>query len=216
MAAVAACARVCEERGWKLGEQAGYQGSLRIPRWPANPAHLSHGRPVTAPNDRRSRVERRWPVIIDEFHERNLNQDLVLGAIREIQMLGRDLKLMVMSATLDAGRLVSFLPGAQMVDVPGSVFPLDIRYATKPLRLQTDGEFYGRVANAAVSAARETSGDVLIFLPGTGEIARMEERLAGVTDPGDRAFARFSASGGAAEGAATANEAALYPRYERR
>ena len=56
-------------------------------------------------------------VVLDEFHERNLNQDLILGALRELQELGRDIKVLIMSATLDVNRLQEFLSDAPHIEV---------------------------------------------------------------------------------------------------
>ncbi|MGZ3724127.1 MAG: helicase-related protein, partial [Bdellovibrionales bacterium] len=66
------------------------------------------------------------------------------------------------------------------IEVPGVVFPLEIRHFNQPLRLITDYQFYDRVVDAISFAARSTAGDVLVFLPGTGEISRVEERVSGL------------------------------------
>lgn len=179
MAAVAACTRVCQERGWSVGAaEAGYQ--VRFESKVSKDTRLIFmtdalllRRMIEDPDLKGVDL-----VVIDEFHERNLNQDLILGAVKEMQELGSTIKLLVMSATLDLGRLQQFLPGAEVIDVPGKVFPLDIRYGQQPLMLRTDHAFYDRVCAAAVNATRETQGDVLVFLPGTGEINRTAERLS--------------------------------------
>ena len=177
MAAVSACARVCEERGWRIGEQAGYQ--VRFESKVGRDTRLVYltdalllRRMIDDPELRDAGL-----VVIDEFHERNLNQDLILGALRELQEMGRPLKLLVMSATLDADRLSRFLGGAHIVDVAGEVFPLQVRHSQQALSLRTDASFFERVTQAALAGAAETDGDVLVFLPGTGEIARVGERL---------------------------------------
>ncbi|MBX3021084.1 MAG: ATP-dependent helicase HrpB [Bdellovibrionales bacterium] len=179
MATVAACTRIAQERGWSVGAEAGYQVRFesrigRDTRLIFMTDALLLRRMIDDPE-----LDGVDLVVIDEFHERNLNQDLILGAIRELQELGRPIKLLVMSATLDVDRLARFLPGAKVVDVPGKVFPLEVRYGQQPLRLQTDGAFYDRVSEAVQMSARETNGDILVFLPGTGEIARTQERLLG-------------------------------------
>src|SRR4029078_13057805 len=71
-------------------------------------------------------------VVLDEFHERSLHVDLALGALKELRELSRpDLKIVVMSATLNPGPLALFLGGAPVVDVPGKLYPLEIRYEEK-------------------------------------------------------------------------------------
>ena len=177
MAAVAACNRVCEEQGWRVGEEAGFQvrfesKTTRSTRLLFMTDALLLRRMVDDPELKEFSL-----IVIDEFHERNLNQDLILGCVRELQELGSPLKLLVMSATLDTQRLSAFLPDSVHIDVPGKVYPLDLRFGLHPLRLQTDRTFYERVIQATLNATRETRGDVLVFLPGTGEIARVSEQL---------------------------------------
>ncbi|HMN68374.1 MAG TPA: ATP-dependent helicase HrpB [Bdellovibrionales bacterium] len=179
MAAVAAAHRIALERGWSVGEEVGYavrfesKSSART-RLNFVTDALALRRLIDDPELKRVDL-----VVIDEFHERNLNQDLMLGAVKELQELGREIKLLVMSATLDVERLQRFLPGSALIDVPGLVHPLEIRHAERSLRPQTDHEFFDRMTDAVSRAARETSGDVLVFLPGVGEIRRLAERLSG-------------------------------------
>jgi ATP-dependent helicase HrpB len=180
MAAVAACHRVCQEQGWNVGEQAGYQ--VRFESRASSSTRLLFmtdamllRRLVDDPELREFSL-----IVLDEFHERGLNQDLILGCVRELQELGSELKLLLMSATLDVSRLKRFLPDAPLIEVPGRVFPLEIRHSSHGWSLQTDRDFYDRVSGAVGAACRETAGDVLVFLPGVGEITRLGERLAGL------------------------------------
>lgn len=177
MAAVSACHRVCEEQGWAIGAEAGYQ--VRFESKVSSQTRLIFmtdalllRRMVDDPE-----LKGVGLVVIDEFHERNLNQDLILGCLREMQELGRDIKILVMSATLDVSRLQRFLPGNEVFDIPGQVFPLEIRHQTQNLSLRTDRSFYERVTSAIRSASIETEGDILVFLPGTGEISKTRDSL---------------------------------------
>lgn len=177
MAAVAACHRVCEEQGWEVGEQAGYQVRFAskisaTTRLIFMTDALLLRRLVDDPVLKGVDL-----VVLDEFHERNLNQDLILGCLREMQELGRDIKILVMSATLDVDRLARFLPDHRTFDIPGLIFPLDVRYQSRGLSLRTDREFYERLVSAVKDAVRETAGDILVFLPGSGEIRRARELL---------------------------------------
>jgi ATP-dependent helicase HrpB len=179
MAAVAAATRVSEETGWKLGHEVGYQ--VRFDTRVSRETRLFFVTDALALRQLVSDPELNDVslIVIDEFHERNLNQDLMLGCLRELQELGSPIKILVMSATLDIRKLLDFLPGSVHVDVPGQVFPLEIRHALTPLSSRTDNIFVERVANAVEAALRECSGDLLVFLPGVGEIMRVREKLEG-------------------------------------
>src|SRR5690606_1074929 len=142
MAAVAACQRICEEQGWSVGGRAGYQ--VRFESKVSRETQLIFmtdalllRRMIDDPE--LSGVD---ILVIDEYHERNLNQDLILGAVKELQELGREIKIVVMSATLDLPRLQKFLD-ASSYDVPGLTFPLEIRHSKDPLSLRTDFDFLG-------------------------------------------------------------------------
>lgn len=120
-------------------------------------------------------------VIFDELHERGLETDLSLALVREAQLALRDdLRVLAMSATLDGAAVAQLLGGAPIIESAGRMFPVDTRY------LERDPE--GRIDDATASAVRravaEESGSALVFLPGVGEIRRVEERLRG-TLPAD-------------------------------
>jgi ATP-dependent helicase HrpB len=109
-------------------------------------------------------------VVFDEFHERSLACDTGFALALEVRRALRpDLRLLVMSATLDAGEVAAHLGDAAVVRAEGRMFPVETRYlGDVPL------------AAAVRRALAETSGDVLCFLPGEGEIRRAAESLAGV------------------------------------
>jgi ATP-dependent helicase HrpB len=114
-------------------------------------------------------------VLFDEFHERNLNSDLALGMVRRVRETVRpDLKLVVMSATLDPAPVAKYLGNATVIESLGRAFPVDVRHDTPRERLQP--------ADLAVwgvdKVLSRTTGDVLVFLPGVGEIRRAERELA--------------------------------------
>ncbi len=178
MAAVAACSRVAEERGFRIGgPEVGYQ--VRFDSRVSRDTRLIFMTDALALRQllADSELGQVGLVIIDEFHERNLNQDLVLGCLRELQELGSPIKILVMSATLDTRKLLDFLPGSVLVDVPGVIHPLEIRHSTYPLSQRTDFEFIERVVGTVELACEEQRGDVLVFLPGVGEIHRVREKL---------------------------------------
>lgn len=177
MAAVSAAHRIASERGWRVGQEVGYH--VRFEKKQGPKTRLQFMTDATLLRRMLEDPELRDVdlVVLDEFHERHLNQDLLLGAVRELQELGREIKLLLMSATLEEKALKAFLPGAPFLEVPGRVFPLEVRYSRDHLSLRTDRDFYSRVSTAVQSAARETKGDILVFLPGTGEIRRVQEQL---------------------------------------
>ncbi len=106
-------------------------------------------------------------VIFDEFHERSLACDLSFALALEVRRALRpDLRLMVMSATLDADEVSNHLGDAEVVHAEGRMFPVETRYL---------GEM--SVSGAVSRATRETEGDILVFLPGEGEIRRAAESL---------------------------------------
>ncbi|XTZ37660.1 ATP-dependent helicase HrpB [Salmonella enterica] len=114
-------------------------------------------------------------VILDEFHERSLQADLALALLLDVQQgLRDDLKLLVMSATLDNQRLQALLPDAPVVESAGRAFPVEQRYLALPAHQRFDEA----VAQAAAELLRAESGSMLLFLPGVAEIQRVKEQLA--------------------------------------
>lgn len=113
-------------------------------------------------------------VILDEFHERSLQADLALALLLDVQQgLRDDLALLIMSATLDNERLQRLLPGAPVIVSEGRSFPVARRYAALPAHQRFDEA----VAIATAALLREESGSLLLFLPGVGEIQRVQEQL---------------------------------------
>ena len=114
-------------------------------------------------------------VILDEFHERSLQADLALALLLDVQQgLRDDLKLLIMSATLDNGRLQQMLPDAPTIVSEGRAFPVDRRYQPLAAHLR----FAEAVAIATAELLRHESGSLLLFLTGVGEIQRVQEQLA--------------------------------------
>ncbi len=113
-------------------------------------------------------------VLFDEFHERSLDADLGLALAYDVQQgLRHDLKLVVMSATLDGARVATLLGNAPVVESEGRAYPVDTRYLGRDARAPIERQ----VAEAAVRALRAESGSLLVFLPGAGEIRRTEALL---------------------------------------
>jgi ATP-dependent helicase HrpB len=118
-------------------------------------------------------------VLFDEFHERSLDADLGLALARDVQQgLRPDLRLLVMSATLDGARVAALLGDAPMIESAGRAFPVETRYVgrdTRPIEPQ--------VADTIVRATRAEQGSLLVFLPGAAEIRRTQRLLDGRLEP---------------------------------
>jgi ATP-dependent helicase HrpB len=120
-------------------------------------------------------------LIFDEFHERSIHADLALALCLDVRRgLRQDMKVLVMSATLECGPIAALLGSAAVITSEGRSFPVEERYATgrKGAPLQE------RVAEAVRVALGETSGDILVFLPGSGEIRTCAELLSTLTSRG--------------------------------
>ncbi|MFY9343705.1 MAG: helicase-related protein, partial [Planctomycetota bacterium] len=174
LAARAAASRVAQELGCELGGLVGYQvrGESRV-------SGRTRIRFVTEGVLVRQLVADPFlagvgAVCLDEFHERHLEGDLALAMLAEVRATVRpELKLCVMSATLDPAPLRAFLPGAATIEADGRLHPVAVVHLDRAA--QDDLEV--TVRSAVERALQETSGDVLVFLPGTGEIARCEDAL---------------------------------------
>jgi len=114
-------------------------------------------------------------VLFDEYHERSLDADLGLAfALDAQQGLREDLRLLVMSATLDGARVRSLLGEAPLVEAQGRAYPVETRYVGRDPRARIEDE----VARATLDALGSESGSILVFLPGMSEIRRAAEILA--------------------------------------
>src|SRR3954447_13146058 len=130
-------------------------------------------------------------LLFDEFHERSLDADLGLALARDVQLgLREDLKLLVMSATIDGARVAKLLGDAPMVESSGRAFPVETRYLGREVRTPIERQ----VADAVLQAIRAETGSVLAFLPGAGEIRRTETLLRErVSDPSADIVALYGA-----------------------
>ncbi|WP_019419430.1 ATP-dependent helicase HrpB [Paenibacillus sp. OSY-SE] len=114
-------------------------------------------------------------LIFDEFHERHLHADLGLAlAIESQAVLRDDLRILVMSATLEAEPVSDMLGGAPIVESRGRSYPVDTHYLTR----RDDARLEQKAVRAVTMALSRHDGDVMVFLPGAGEIRRVEEALS--------------------------------------
>jgi ATP-dependent helicase HrpB len=113
-------------------------------------------------------------VIFDEFHERSLDADLGLALALDAQAgLREDLRILVMSATLDGARVAKLLYGAPVIESEGRAWPVETRYRPRDPRTSLEDE----VVRVVLEALRSETGSMLVFLPGQREIVRTAERL---------------------------------------
>ena len=166
LAARMAAQRVASEMGEPLGETVGYRvrfedvGGPKTKLW-----YLTEGvltRRLLADRDLRGvRL-----VVLDEFHERHLETDLALALLRDLQKRRTDLRLLIMSATLNDD-LSAGLGHAPLIKSPGRLFPVSVRYTPHSSALLEE-----QVAAAVAKVTAETKGHLLVFLPGAAEIRK--------------------------------------------
>jgi ATP-dependent helicase HrpB len=175
LAARLAARYVASERGEQVGGTVGYQVRFEEVAGPATRLRfLTEGvltrRLLSDPD-----LKRVGSVVLDEFHERHLEGDLALALLRRLQQTRRpDLRLVVMSATLDAAPVAEYLGGARAIRSEGRQYPLEIEYtphSAAPLEEQVAGALQRLAAQAG-------EGHVLVFLPGAVEIRRAQTACA--------------------------------------
>ena len=116
-------------------------------------------------------------VVLDEFHERTLEMDIVLGLLVRLRQTVRpDLKVLVMSATIDCGPLAEFLESAPVIESQGRIFDVRVIYNRQISREPVEA----RVADVLPKALEATNGHLLVFLPGVGEIIKTERAIQSI------------------------------------
>jgi ATP-dependent helicase HrpB len=161
--------RIADERGWTLGGEVGFQ--VRFERRFAKDTRL-----LVATEGVLTRRLQSDPllagfrtIVLDEFHERSLHADLALAFARQAWRARSDLRLLVMSATLDAGPVARFLGDCPVLEIEGRPHPVTVRYdAGTPF------------ADAVRSVLSRPGGHLLCFLPGAPEIRRAQGELGGL------------------------------------
>lgn len=194
VAARAAARRIARLLGEEVGGQVGYsvRGDSRV----SERMRVEMVTPGVAL--RRLQRDPELPgvsaLIVDEFHERDLDTDLALAfALDARSALRDDLFVALTSATLEASRTVDFLRSSTgeepaLVDIPGDIFPLELRYAPPPRGVEAVGaigndrvgvrrEYLAHVARTVEETVASTDGSVLVFLPGVGEIETVRSNL---------------------------------------
>jgi ATP-dependent helicase HrpB len=164
--------RIAFEQGWQLGREVGY--------------HVRFDRQLTAQTRLRvvtegiltrqllddPLLEGVGCVVLDEFHERSLHTDLAAALLKEVLEARPDMKVVVMSATLDAAPIAQYFNDAPVVHSQGRSFPVDVSYRAPATGSRVRLEQQIAAAAEAVFEDADDGGDVLIFLPGAAEIRR--------------------------------------------
>jgi ATP-dependent helicase HrpB len=185
LAARATATRIARERGVRLGDEVGYQ--VRFEKQATRATRIlivTEGILLRRLQDDPF-LEDVGVVVFDEFHERNLNSELALGMVRKVQQSVRpELKIVVMSATLAAQPIADYLAPCPVVVSEGRLHPVVIEYLPT-----LDRRPLAELTTAGVAQILpRTPGDVLVFLPGVGEIRQAHRMLASVAEHHDLAL----------------------------
>lgn len=186
LAARMAAARMAATLGEKPGETVGYRVRLESAVGPRTKIEVVTEGILTRRLQSDTDLGGVGVLIFDEFHERSLDADLGLALALDIQRgLRPDLRIVVMSATLDQGAVAGVLgPGTPVITAPHRPYPVETRYLDKPRTGKSSGaDLAGDMASLIRRALAEEGGSVLAFLPGEGEIRRTEDLLRDL--PGD-------------------------------
>ena len=174
VAARAAARRIAYERGEPVGQTVGYQ--VRFERKTSKATRLlvvTEGILLRRLQDD-PLLEGVGAIVFDEFHERSLSSDLALALTQRVRSEVRDdLKLVVMSATLDPAPVATFLGGAPVIETEGRSFPVDVEHRST----SSEERIERTVRSALLNVLPRSEGHVLVFLPGVGEIRRVRDHL---------------------------------------
>jgi ATP-dependent helicase HrpB len=180
IAARAAARRMSALLGERVGETVGYHVRLDRKLGPRTRIEVVTEGILTRRLQSDQSLEGVAALIFDEFHERSIHADLGLSlALDARRVLRPDLRIIVMSATLDAVRVSALLDDAPVISSVGRQFAVKTHYTPPPTR---DRPLQDHAAAIVGRALHETEGSILVFLPGEGEIRRVAQRIAGNVD----------------------------------
>jgi len=153
--------RVAAEQGWTIGSEVGWHVRFERQFSERTTVLFATEGILTARLQQDPLLTGFRTIILDEFHERSVHADLGIALAKQAWLARSDLRVVVMSATLGTARVAEYLGGCPIIEVPGALHPIELRHAPEK-----------NVSTAVSICLRETSGQVLCFLPGAGEIAR--------------------------------------------
>ena len=171
VAARSLATRIAAERGWTIGNEVGWHVRFERRFGPATRVLFATEGILTARLQQDPLLGGFRTIILDEFHERSVHADLGIALAKQAWLARSDLRLVIMSATLDAAAVSTYLDDCPIVEVAGTSYPLDVRYAPGL-----------SIADAVGTCLRETSGQILCFLPGAAEIGRGHRDVAPATE----------------------------------
>ncbi|WP_135080367.1 ATP-dependent helicase HrpB [Terasakiella sp. SH-1] len=175
LAARMAAQRMASLLGEKLGETVGYRIRQEKKVGPQTRIEVVTEGILTRMIQQDPELDGVGLVIFDEFHERNLQGDLGLAfCLETLDALRDDLRLLIMSATLDGAALSEFLDQAPCISSKGRSFDVESRYLNRPDKFNLPHD----VTHAISQALREETGNILVFLPGEGEIRKTQQLLS--------------------------------------
>ncbi len=181
LATRAAAARMAFLLGEEVGQTVGYQ--IRLDRKISKKTRIevvTEG-VLTRKIQRDPGLSNIGLVIFDEFHERSIHADLALALCLDLCQLRDDLRILVMSATLDAKPVAELLSDVPIITATGQSFPVETEYLEK----QSRKSVVGKTVQALHQVVRNKSGDILVFLPGVGEIHAVQKRFLQETEEED-------------------------------
>jgi ATP-dependent helicase HrpB len=164
--------RIAVEREWTIGREVGWHVRFERRFLPTTRLLVATEGILTSRLQQDPLLSDFRTIVIDEFHERSVHADLAIALSKQAWKARADLRLVVMSATIDAAAVARFLDDCPVVTVPGRMFPLDVAYTPQQ-----------SAASAVVEMLSGTTGDILCFLPGVLEIHQAIGDLKGQIDP---------------------------------
>ena len=179
IAARSVAARIAEELGTELGDRVGYKVRFHDQVGKRTAIKLMTDGILLAETQGDRELRQYDRLIIDEAHERSLNIDFLLGYLRGLVERRSELKVLITSATIDAGRFSRHFGDAPVIEVSGRLYPVEMRYrpVAGDAEDTTREEEEQALADAVDELCREGPGDVLVFLPGEREIRDAADTL---------------------------------------
>ena len=185
VAARAIARRIADEQGWSIGDEVGWQVRFDACVTAKTRLIVATEGILTARLQQDPLASDLRTIVVDEFHERSIHADLGLALARQASIARDDLRIVVMSATLDADRVAAFLDGCPVVRVPGRLHPVEIEYQP------------GEPPEAVIARERPSPGSTLLcFLPGAREIRQVGASVASAVGPAVRVLPLYGALDG--------------------
>lgn len=210
VAARAVAARIAGEHNWRIGEEVGYQIRFENRTTPRTRLRVVTEGILARQLAGDPFLENVGGVILDEFHERSLHSDLALALLREIQRTVRpELRIIIMSATLDTAPISEYLNNASVISAPGRLFPVEIEF--QPRRDSRPLADLCATSLQRILQHQKNSGHILCFLPGLAEIRHTNTVIKNLAENSNLAIHILHSSVPPA-----AQDAALHPSKQRK